>query len=287
VAGVTTGLNRDCIGRQYVAEAVAEPAHMTAFAEAVNDPNPRYVDASREGGIVAHPSFVVRLLCSLSPLLLADDDLNLDYTRLVHGEQMYHWHHPIRPGDVVRLEATLSEIVDKHSGQVLRQKQRLFVGDRLVVSGESAAFIRGVGPLPPRPPRPSEPPPPFRPAAVELLHSETCDVAADQAIRYAEASTDHNPIHLDREAATSAGLPGLILHGTCTLAFAVRAIVNGVLGGDPSRLERLSVRFSNLVNIPDVVTTEVWANPDNGLRFEVFNGQGKRVLSRGTAAAGR
>ena len=63
---------------------------------------------------------------------------------------------------------------------------------------------------------------------------------ADQAERYAEASGDHNPIHLDEEAARAVGLPGRILHGLCTMALAGRA-VEQVAGREPTRL---AVRFS-------------------------------------------
>ena len=102
-------------------------------------------------------------------------------------------------------------------------------------------------------------------------------------MRYAEASGDLNPIHTDPEAARAAGLPGIILHGTCTLAFAVSALVNGMLDADPARLRALAVRFSRPVLVPDRVTTEVWTSEPGQLCFEASNQAGEVVLSRGVA----
>jgi acyl dehydratase len=62
--------------------------------------------------------------------------------------------------------------------------------------------------------------------------------------RYAGASGDFNPIHLDDEVARSVGLPGRILHGLWTMAQVARA--QGELAGDPLALKSLSVQFRGL-----------------------------------------
>ena len=59
--------------------------------------------------------------------------------------------------------------------------------------------------------------------------------------RYAGASGDFNPIHLDDEFATSVGLPGRILHGLWTMAQVAR--VHGEIAGDPLALKSLCVQF--------------------------------------------
>jgi acyl dehydratase len=63
--------------------------------------------------------------------------------------------------------------------------------------------------------------------------------------RYAGASGDFNPIHLDREFAQQVGLPSTILHGLWTMAQVARACVNAA-GGDPRSLKRLSVQFRGM-----------------------------------------
>jgi acyl dehydratase len=60
-------------------------------------------------------------------------------------------------------------------------------------------------------------------------------------IRYAGASGDFNPIHLDDELARSVGLPGRILHGLYTMALLARAQTEAF--GGPAHLKRLSVQF--------------------------------------------
>jgi acyl dehydratase len=59
--------------------------------------------------------------------------------------------------------------------------------------------------------------------------------------RYAGASGDFNPIHIDDDFARSVGLPGRILHGLYTMALVARAQTQA--GGGPGTLKRLAVQF--------------------------------------------
>jgi acyl dehydratase len=63
--------------------------------------------------------------------------------------------------------------------------------------------------------------------------------------RYAGASGDFNPIHIDPEFAKQVGLPQNILHGLYSMALVARANV-GAAGGDPRSLKRLSVQFRGM-----------------------------------------
>jgi acyl dehydratase len=63
--------------------------------------------------------------------------------------------------------------------------------------------------------------------------------------RYAGASGDFNPIHIDREFAMSVGLPQNILHGLYSMAQVARAATQAA-GGDPRALKRLSVQFRGM-----------------------------------------
>jgi acyl dehydratase len=114
-------------------------------------------------------------------------------------------------------------------------------------------------------------------------------VDEDQTFRYAEASGDHNPIHLDAEFARgAAGLPGIIVHGMCTMAFAARAVVDGACGGDPARLRRIRVRFSRPVFPGEALTTRGWAEEGGDdldvFAFETLNARGNAVITAGVAA---
>jgi 3-hydroxybutyryl-CoA dehydratase len=63
--------------------------------------------------------------------------------------------------------------------------------------------------------------------------------------RYAGASGDFNPIHIDPEFAKAVGLPGNILHGLYMMGLVARANA-GLAGGDPRALKRLSVQFRGM-----------------------------------------
>jgi len=63
-------------------------------------------------------------------------------------------------------------------------------------------------------------------------------------VRYAGASGDFNPIHIDEEFARAVGLPGRILHGLWTMAQVARAETDAA--GGPEHLRRLSVQFRGM-----------------------------------------
>jgi len=71
-------------------------------------------------------------------------------------------------------------------------------------------------------------------------------------VRYAGASGDFNPIHIDEDFARQVGLPGRILHGLWTMAQVARAATAS--GGGPGSLRRLSVQFRGM-GVPEQEVT--------------------------------
>lgn len=82
-------------------------------------------------------------------------------------------------------------------------------------------------------------------------------------VRYAGASGDFNPIHIDEEFARGVGLPGRILHGLWSMAQVARAATEAA-GGDPQALRSLSVAFRGMGRIGEeiVISGEVKAVTD-------------------------
>jgi acyl dehydratase len=64
-------------------------------------------------------------------------------------------------------------------------------------------------------------------------------------VRYAGASGDFNPIHIDEDFAKQVGLPGRILHGLWSMAQVARAVTEAG-GGGPASLASLSVQFRGM-----------------------------------------
>ena len=104
-------------------------------------------------------------------------------------------------------------------------------------------------------------------------------------VRYAGASGDFNPIHVDEEFARSVGLPGRILHGLWTMAQVARAQTRA--GGGPGSLRRLSVQFRGM-GLPEAeitVTSTVREVREDGTAVveAVATQGGKRIIRNAEA----
>ena len=103
--------------------------------------------------------------------------------------------------------------------------------------------------------------------------------------RYAGASGDFNPIHIDKEFATAVGLPSNILHGLYGMAQVARAMQQAG-GGDPRKLKRLSVQFRGM-GFPEqeiVVSGTVKSSRDGTTVIETEAAQGDNRIIRNAEA---
>ena len=83
-------------------------------------------------------------------------------------------------------------------------------------------------------------------------------------VRYAGASGDFNPIHIDEDYAKQVGLPGRILHGLWTMAQVARAHTDAA--GGPEKLRRLSVQFRGMGRLgEEVVVTGTVREVNDGV----------------------
>ena len=81
-------------------------------------------------------------------------------------------------------------------------------------------------------------------------------ITQEQLRRYADASGDYNPIHLDEQAAQKVGLDGVIAHGMLSMAFLGQFVNQQIAGLPGARLEHLKVRFHNMVRLGDTLTCQ-------------------------------
>lgn len=222
---------------EVTAERIAE------YAAATNDPIERHLR-----GEIAPPVFaVVPAFTSMAPAALSVAPVEL-LMKLVHGEQDFHFHRPIRPGDTLVVRAKPVGFAGKENGStvVVYVETRTDAGE-LVDEQWMTAFFRkvdagpGTGASAPTH-RFDEALRATDPAAVVTAH-----IDEDQTFRYSPASGDPMPIHLDDEIARMSGLPGIINHGLCTMAFTSWAALTEFADGDVERLKRLAVRFAKPV----------------------------------------
>ncbi|OBG50943.1 MaoC/PaaZ C-terminal domain-containing protein [Mycolicibacterium fortuitum] len=245
---------------------------LAEYAAATNDPIPAH-----RSGEVAPPVFaIVPVFEAL--LVPAVDVLPVELIpRVVHGEQDFHFHRPIRPGDklVSRGQMIGYEGLENGTRAAIYLECRTDEGE-LVNEQYVTTFVRGfdagkaMGELSPAH-RFDEGLRASAPVATVSQH-----VDAYQTFRYSPAAGDPMPIHLDEEVARDAGLPGIIAHGLCTMAFTSWAVLTEVAGSDVNRLKRFAVRFSKMVLPGDDLETRIWrrgsANGVTTYAFETARG---------------
>ena len=117
------------------------------------------------------------------------------------------------------------------------------------------------------------------------LPQHQVEITREQITAYAEASGDHNPIHLDDEFARSVGLPGVIAHGMLQMGLLASWVTT--IAGDHRRIRRLGVRFAGMLLPGDTLSLQgrVASVADGVATLEVWgqNQKGERVLTKGVA----
>ena len=275
-------LNRELIGREYPPKTtIVTREALQKYARACNDENPRYFEEAR-GGIVAPPMFGVVVTWTSVVEAIADPRLGADILRLLHSEQDMEFVAPLRPGDEISTSARVSSIEARPAGEAmtLELDSRNRAGGIVLKTSfgiliRAARRDRGAAPRAERIATPAGEPIVTAAQAIDL----------DQTFRYAEASGDINPIHVDENVAKMAGLPGIIVHGLCTMASASKVMIDSLCGGEPERLKRLRVQFSRPVFPGQTITTRVWPEGERSGRaayiFETYNPQGLAVIRGG------
>lgn len=255
-------LNQELIGKRYPEQRFEVTADaVRAYARATNDANPAYEDEGLEGA-VAPPMFAIVAAGPSEVLPIFDEALTgpsaAFFQKMVRGDNEIVWSDVIRPGDVLTSTAVVGGIDVKPNGELLRVDVTLRRGGREIVRVGCGYFVRGeTGVGDKKPAGMSDIP------RGQVIATAEMPVAKDQPLRYADASGDRNPIHTDDAIARAFGHPGVILQGSCTMAFAAKAVVEQLADGAPRRLKRLRVRYARPVLPGDTLTTVLWRIEEN------------------------
>lgn len=240
-------------------------AAMQAYADATNDVS---------GGPVFAIVPVWRTIAPASEAVASGDVRRL----VVHYEQDMLLHRPLEMGMRVVSRATPVSLLPRQNGTSLVIKTETRDEDGELVNEQYVTeFFRGVQ----ADAEVGERAPDHRlEADGDPVAEVTYLVAHDQTARYAAASGDHFAIHLDDEFARGVGLPGRIVHGLCTMAFAGRAVLAAAGIDDRRAVTRIAVRFSAPLFPGESLMTRVW-KIDGAFGFESVNPQGTAVLKDG------
>ena len=246
---------------------------IVAYAAATKDANRAYAPGTDQ---IAPPIFPVVLGMPLMAAVTLDPELGVDNPlMIVHGEEEIIHHHSIRAGETLVLTPSLVSVEDKGRSAVFVSRVSATTSAGEPVNDQYATiFVRGAGSGAER--VASEPAQvPSRGAQVASFSSH---VDSEMPGRYAQASGDHNPIHLDQSVATAVGLPGVINHGLGTLALVIADLVAEALDADPQKVQRVQARFTDLVLPGSDLQTTVWESSVGGFAFETTRPDGTTVI---------
>lgn len=210
------------------------------------------------------------------------EEIALDLTKVVHGEQRITLHQPLPTCGRIRSQFRIRDIFDKGAGKgaIVLAETRLFdaISGAHIATNLSSVFARGnggfggqPGPVPPMHPVPDR-------GADKSLASPT---VSNQAALY-RLSGDMNPLHIDQGFAESAGFDRPILHGLCIFGMATYALIRMACDGDASRIAHIEMRFSAPFFPGESLRTEMWKEADR-IAFRCrAEGRDAVVLDRGS-----
>ena len=116
-------------------------------------------------------------------------------------------------------------------------------------------------------------------------------ISAGAAHVYTECARIWNPIHTDPAVAEQYGLPGLILHGTATLAHGISCVIAQETDGHPERVKRITGRFGAMVFMPSRLTVRIVSREASAegdvVRFEIRTEEGKPAVRDGAIVVGK
>ncbi len=202
--------------------------------------------------------------------------VDLDISRMLHGEQGITLHRPFPASGQVTVRGRIVDVWDKGTAAVIGVESELIDDDGPIATTYASMFAKGYGGFGGErgPDTRSVHQPPDR----DPDHVLTDDVRPEQAALY-RLSGDRVMLHIDPQFARKAGYPGPFLHGLCTYGFAGRAVLRALCDNEPERLLSMTGRFADLVWMNDRIITKIWELGDGNAIFQAETQNGAIVLS--------
>ena len=267
--------------------------HTMNYAAAVGDNNPCYFDDERDQGIIAPPMFCVAATWPVVERTwrnLDKDDFPAEIiSTLVHYTEHLVFHRPLTPGDSLTIKGKIVAMLPRKAGTLIVIRLDAFDSNGATVFTEhNGGLFRGVEIEGEGKGKNSLPPVPSREDDGSSIWRSQIQIDPMQNFIYDGCTDIVFPIHTSKQFAHQVGLPDIILHGTATLALAVRELINKEAAMNPVRLRAISCRFTGMV----LPATDIWVElagkevkTDNtDIFFTVTNQEGQKIISEGFAS---
>jgi acyl dehydratase len=180
--------------------------------------------------------------------------IDIDLSKVLHGTQSITVHSALPASGQAMAQSRIADVWDKGKAAVIIQEATVTTpsGDPLWTT-RSGIFARGEGGFGGSR-GPSERLP--APTGAPVLEIEV-PTLPQQALLY-RLCGDRNPLHADPAFAAMAGFDRPILHGLCTYGVVCKALVDGLLDGDVTKVETFSTRFAGILFPGESLLIRAW-----------------------------
>uniref|UniRef100_A0A8C1ZF42 Hydroxysteroid (17-beta) dehydrogenase 4 n=1 Tax=Cyprinus carpio TaxID=7962 RepID=A0A8C1ZF42_CYPCA len=250
--GATAGTNPSSAVGQTLPEMSFSYTHMNcilyALGVGMSTREPDHLKFLYEGhqDFSCLPTFGVIPALSAMTGLGSVPDLNIDFTRLLHGEQYLEMFRALPTSGTLTSRGSVADVLDKGSGMVILLDVHTYSEGELVCYNQFSVFIVGAGGFGGK--RTSQ----------KAVTAAPPDRAPD-AVIVDQTSRDQVTLNtLTAPLFTSLGFKSPILHGLCSFGFAARHVLKQYAANDVSRFKSIKVRFVKPVYPGQSLQTEMW-----------------------------
>lgn len=206
--------------------------------------------------------------------------IDIDLRRILHAGQSLTVHRPLPAEGTATVTTRVADLWDKGKAAVIvLETTARNADDEPLWTTQMQIWARGEGGFG------GEPGPETPWAAPDRApdHVLKTHTTPSQALLY-RLNGDLNPLHADPSFAAAAGFDRPILHGLASYGLVAKALVDGLLDGDATRLRALSVRFAGSLFPGETLVTSVWREGERlVLQTACPERDGASVLSHATA----
>ncbi|MDP5181887.1 MaoC/PaaZ C-terminal domain-containing protein [Blastococcus sp. BMG 814] len=217
----------------------------------------------------------------LPPMAMSMPGVDIDLRRILHGGQSLTVHRPIPASGTATVSSRVANVWDKGKAAVIELEQAAVAADGAPLwTTTMQIWARGEGGFG------GEPGPEVAGSQPDRAPDVVLDsVTTPQTALLYRLNGDLNPLHADPSFAAQAGFERPILHGLASFGLVAKALVDGLLDGDATRLTGLSVRFAGSLHPGQSIRTSVWRDGNDVLLTSVCpERDGAPVLTHATAS---